>query len=410
MQKKYTILSLPSRRFPTEQPFLLEIMSKRLGQRGHRVISIIQSDTPLDKTYQMHWNDSQLFITPARSRRSSLNRMLNLIKKVQSLHKVYKDIFRNEKPDIIQVRNDWAAALWVLIIAKKQRIPFVFQYSFPGSKPYFERAKSLTGIKSFISKLTGSITKRLLVYIMIRADHVLPISQWMQGELIEWGIPEENMTPFPMGFNETILQQNVDINRIREEYKILDNPTVIYFGSMDKLRDLDFLIQAMSLVINKIPNARLLMVGGKPAEIKNLKLKAQELSVLDNTIFTGHVPYHEVPMYILSADIGVSPIPPIPMYIVSSPTKLAETLGLGRPIVCNDIPEQKKIILESGGGICVPYQEEDFAKAIIKLFESPALREEMGRMGQKYILQERSYSIMTDKLEAVYRKLISPEK
>ena len=88
MSEKLTILSLPNRRYPTDQTFLLEIMSKRLGQRGHQVISIMQSDAPLDKVQQLSWNDSQVYVTPARPSQGIVNRLVNLAKKMLSIHRI----------------------------------------------------------------------------------------------------------------------------------------------------------------------------------------------------------------------------------------------------------------------------------------------------------------------------------
>ena len=292
-------------------------------------------------------------------------------------------------------------------MAKKWGTPLVFQYSFPATISYSERANTLPAIPGLLVKLTGLVVKKILIHIMHRADHVLPISEWMKADLVEWGIPSEKMTSFPMGFNENVLVENYDGRNIRVKLNPHNYPSVIYFGAMDRRRNLDFLLRAMRLVINRIPDAQLFMVGGNHSEISKLRETAQKLDINNNIIFTGYVPHHEMPQYILAADIGVSPIPPIPLYIVSSPTKLAETLGLGRPIVCNDIPEQAKILKESGGGISVPYTEKAFAKAILKLLESPDLQSEMGFMGQKYIVEKRSYRIMAKKLEDLYFSLLS---
>ncbi len=85
-------------------------------------------------------------------------------------------------------------------------------------------------------------------------------------------------------------------------------------------------------------------------------------------------------------------------------------MALGRPVVANDHPEQKKIIDESKGGICVPYVEEDFANAITKLLHDPQNAEEMGISGRKYIEQNRSYKIIADMLERQYGKIIFENK
>ena len=168
----------------------------------------------------------------------------------------------------------------------------------------------------------------------------------------------------------------------------------------------------MVRVVKANPRVRLLMVGGDsrgdfPTALKDLAVK---LGLGEHVIFTGLVPRSEVVEYIAASNVGVSPIPPVPIYWVSSPTKLVETLGMARPVVANDLPEQKKILLESHGGLCVPYDEAAFADALLRLLSDPLLAQEMGRAGRKYIEAERSYQQMALTLEAIYRDLLSTRK
>ncbi|GAG12373.1 unnamed protein product, partial [marine sediment metagenome] len=106
-------------------------------------------------------------------------------------------------------------------------------------------------------------------------------------------------------------------------------------------------------------------------------------------------------------DISVSPIPPIPAYIVSSPTKIIESLGMAKPAVANEeIYDQKKVLKESNGGICVPYSEKAFADAISYLFNNPDIAQNMGKMGRKYIELHRDYHKLTYKVHQSYSYLL----
>jgi len=79
---------------------------------------------------------------------------------------------------------------------------------------------------------------------------------------------------------------------------------------------------------------------------------------------------------------------------------------MGKPVVANDHPEQKLVISESGGGICVPYQEKEFANAIIYLLQNPTLAKTMGEKGRTYVEKKREYSKICDLVENQYDKLI----
>ena len=57
--------------------------------------------------------------------------------------------------------------------------------------------------------------------------------------------------------------------------------------------------------------------------------------VLDEQVEITRCPHDEVPVYLSAADIGISFIRPAPSKVASSPTKIAEYLACGLPVVIN---------------------------------------------------------------------------
>jgi glycosyltransferase involved in cell wall biosynthesis len=78
---------------------------------------------------------------------------------------------------------------------------------------------------------------------------------------------------------------------------------------------------------------------------------------------------------------------------------------LGLPVVVNDNPEQAQVIEESGAGICVPLQAEDFAQAVIHLLNSPTMMQLMGVKGVEYVVNKRGYDTIARMVAEVYLKL-----
>ena len=175
---------------------------------------------------------------------------------------------------------------------------------------------------------------------------------------------------------------------------------------MDKIRRIDFILNVFQKVLKKEPSAKLLLVGGSTdnKDIEELKDLSQKLGISKATIFTGHLPRQEALNYVKSANIGISPILPSPIYNLSSPTKIIEYMLFSKPVVANNIPDQMKIIKESKAGYCIDYKENEFAQAIIKLLDDPKEAEKMGERGKKYVLQKRNYKVLADIVADKYRK------
>ena len=74
-------------------------------------------------------------------------------------------------------------------------------------------------------------------------------------------------------------------------------------------------------------------------------------------------------------------------------------MAMGKAVVANDHPEQRLVISESKAGICVPYEENAFAEAILHLLYHPEEAKEMGIRGRKYVEKHRSYEQIADLVE-----------
>jgi glycosyltransferase involved in cell wall biosynthesis len=116
-------------------------------------------------------------------------------------------------------------------------------------------------------------------------------------------------------------------------------------------------------------------------------------------VFVGQLPQPEALQYVVEADICASPFYPTPILRSTSPTKLVEYMALGKAVVANDHPEQKRLIEESGGGLCVAYDEQAFADAIATLLQNPKTAQLMGERGRRYAIEHRSYTVIADALE-----------
>lgn len=123
---------------------------------------------------------------------------------------------------------------------------------------------------------------------------------------------------------------------------------LLYHGILSPNRGLQAAIQAVALLREEVPELVFLVVGegGARPELENL---AMELDLSDRILFTGKVPYSEIPKYIRTADVSILPFPNISWWAVSSPIKLMEYLAIGIPIVATDISAHSWVARKTGG-------------------------------------------------------------
>jgi glycosyltransferase involved in cell wall biosynthesis len=151
---------------------------------------------------------------------------------------------------------------------------------------------------------------------------------------------------------------------VASEYR--DDFLVGYVGGVDNpIRGLDNLVMAWPLLLERIPNARLLIVGdgGLRPAIEKL---VSDLELAERVTFTGWVAFKEVAAYIKALDVAVIPHVSDEHTNHTIPHKLFQYLALGKLIVSSDIAPIRRILQETHAGLIVQdWSPQGFADALV---------------------------------------------
>jgi glycosyltransferase involved in cell wall biosynthesis len=235
--------------------------------------------------------------------------------------------------------------------------------------------------------------------LMPAADHVFVQSEQMRRDVAAEGIPFDKLTAVPMGIKlDGGMQAPAPSTRSRIPE---GQPCFMYLGTLSRERRIDFVLRTLVRVLRAEPSTKLYLVGKgeHPGDEQFLREEAERLGVTAAVVLTGQLPRQEALRYVQDADVCVSPFYPTPVLNAASPTKLVEYMAMGKAVVANTHPEQKLLIDQSGGGYCVPYDEDAFADAIVKLLRAPQVARAMGERGRRYVIEHRSYGVIANNVE-----------
>jgi glycosyltransferase involved in cell wall biosynthesis len=307
---------------------------------------------------------------------------------------------RRSSYDLVLVKDKFVSGVTALIAARVFGVRFLFWLSYPFPESYLIRARDGTARYPFLYRIRGGFFKIALYRALLpAADHIFVQSEQMRRDVAAEGVPVEKMTAVPMGVRVA------DAERLQQPAGRQVIPAgeqcFLYLGALTRVRRLDFLVRVLARVRLQIPAAKLYFVGrgDDPNDERLLLEEARRLHVSDALVMVGHLPQPQALRYVQEADLCVSPFYPTPILNSTSPTKLVEYMALAKAVVANDHPEQRLVLEESGGGLCVPWDEEAFAQAIVRLMRAPELAQAMGDRGRRYVVQHRGYSAIADLVE-----------
>lgn len=152
--------------------------------------------------------------------------------------------------------------------------------------------------------------------------------------------------------------------------------SIAYMGLLNRDQGIDLALKAFKLVHEKKPDAKFHIIGGANRGSKLLTEMIKDLDIEESVIFHGFVPPNEKMSSIIGkCYIGIAAykanINPRNRYGDSG--KIRQYLGCGLPIVATTMQWYTRHAIEKGAGIGVAETPEDFAKAILKLFDDKEL-------------------------------------
>ncbi|MCD6509402.1 MAG: glycosyltransferase family 4 protein [Thermoprotei archaeon] len=227
--------------------------------------------------------------------------------------------------------------------------------------------KHVPDVAVAVSRMTG---ERLNRYLGIGWDRIRIISNGVDLEL----------------YNGT----NVD----KDRYKI------VYVGRLLPHKRVEMLLQAFKIVKEKVPEAKLEIIGDGPLRPK-LERYSRTLNLRD-VVFTGAIDDEKLAVSLKAAGIYVLPS----MREGQSITTL-EAMAAGTPQIVTDFVSNAavELVKESGSGIVVRSSPRDLAEAIMKLMSSDELWTRLRDNGLRYVVNFTWERAAKEHLD-VYQELI----
>lgn len=391
--------------FPTFRVDVDVLFGQELIGRGHHIDMVMQADNPQVPVGKHEWHGRTVFVGKT-AQGGAIARF------AKHWHSFWHDLTsllrfaRRSRYDAIQFRDTFVVAALGILVARARGLKYFYWLSFPYPESDFYHADMGHTRFPMLARLRGLVSGWLLYrWILPRADHAFVQSERMKQDVMAKGIAASKLTPIPMGISGS------DIDRMPVAQATRDSgPSVLgYLGTLNADRHVETLIDTLAILRSAGEDVRMVFVGDAidPSDRLALERHATELNVREHLEITGNLPRHEALQRMLGVDIAFSPCPPIPIFLPASPTKLVESLALGKPVIANDLPDQRLVLKASRAGIVTPWGSRYFARAVQHLLRCGTERHRlMGQRGVAWVRANRTYEILANQVESTYRRLL----
>lgn len=303
--------------------------------------------------------------------------------------------------DVIHTHTEFSIGTFARLISKQYNIPLVHTYH----TMYEEYIYYIT--KGYFSKASKKLVEYLTLFLCDKLVEELIVPTKKTYDLFKEKYKvKRDVNIIPTGIDVSrFYKENIDkekVNELRRDLKVSRfNFNILYVGRIAKEKSIDFLINNFKDIVKKIPRAKLIIVGDGP-DMKELIDLVDKNKLNRNCLFTGKVPWNEVPLYYMLSSVFVT--------ASKSETQgltVIEAMAASKPVVAiND--ESFSLVIESYKDGILFNDDKEYKDAIYKLYKDRKLRDKISLEARKTANNYSDLSYAKKVLE-VYKKVINKD-
>ena len=287
------------------------------------------------------------------------------------------------KADLIHANNDPLSNRAAMLVGKLLRIPIVCHVR---------------------GNQDGS---RLMHWAYTLPDHFISVSHWVAKSMQEKvQVPPEKISVIYDGIALEKLDLKADGNEFRRQHQIpADAYAVGLVGLLIPWKGQALFLDAAKLLRDKIPNLKMVIVGGTPDDCVSyealLRQRVVQEQLDDIVIFTGHVAQMEQVYNGLDVVVSASTSPePLGTVVI-------ECMAMGRPLIGPNHGGAAEMMEHNKTGLLfTPKDAESLATEIERFYRDSRLQLQLGYNARLHALETFAVSSHADKIQTLYDSIL----
>ncbi|MFC5922495.1 glycosyltransferase family 4 protein [Micromonospora vulcania] len=196
---------------------------------------------------------------------------------------------------------------------------------------------------------------------------------------------------------------SVDGEPVRARLGLTDRPVVVCVSRLVPRKGQDMLIRALPEIHRRVPDAALLIVGGGPYRATLEKL-ARQVGVERDVVFTGSVPWAELPAHYAAGDVYAMPCRTRNrgLDVEGLGIVYLEASATGLPVVAGDSGGAPDAVREGETGYVVRGRDvAQLADRVARLLADRDLARQLGAAGRAWVEREWRWEAQAQRMAAL---------
>ncbi len=335
----------------------------------------------------------------------------NEIHRITFMHPIWRraiySFLQNTDPDILHVHDLTFAA--TAIKANQKHLPVVLDLheNYPAAIHAWSKL-------SFIRKNFTLNYNRLVRHEKAMCDsydHIITVIDEMKTRLqTVHGISETKISVIP---NTEFSNYGKESPELPPKFREMTQERLVlsYVGAWGPHRGLETAVYAMESIIKDIPNALLLLVGGKVEQQKQIQKLIDSLHLNQSIVIAGWQDAKLLPSFMKLSHVGLIPHLSNEHTDNTIPHKLFQYMTLSKPVLVSDCPPLKRVVESTQcGGVFCSGNATDLSRHMTALLGDAERLVALGQNGRSAVETGGwSWETTAQKLPLIHNHLLNQE-
>ena len=229
--------------------------------------------------------------------------------------------------------------------------------------------------------------------VLRHADSIIVVVEESRERLIGAGVDSSKISVV----SNTLNQENF---RLPDKFPDTEYYTLFYAGGITYHRGLHIVIEAISLVKDKIPDIRF-RIAGSGRFLQPLRNLVKKMNIGAHVEFTGQLSLEEVADNLAQADVALIPHLKTSHTDSTIPHKLFQYMFANKPIIASNCIPLERIVSETNSGIIFKSGSPgDLADKLLALYEKKITL----LPARRWVEEKYNWDVDAAKLVSIYRK------
>lgn len=262
-----------------------------------------------------------------------------------------------------------------------------------------------------VGAMKKGLLLRFLEFLEVRmyrsARHIVTVGDGYRDQILA-KVPQQarHIRVITNGVDSLFIEPAHPDDALLEALGLKGKFIVSYVGTIGMAHGLEVAIEAARRLHDSGCDEVGFLIVGDGARREALRKLARDSGVESLVIFPGRMPRERMPGILSASDACLIHLKKSDLFEKVIPSKIFETMALGRPIIMGVEGESRDIVMRAGAGLAMePDSVDSLLNAIDRLRKHPELRQQCGHHARQYVLDHYNRDVLASDYLEVLRQI-----